>query len=107
MPLVPVTVNGRSYDIACDPGQEAQLKRLADDLVRRVDTLVAQVGQVGDARLLLMAGLLIADELETVRNGGTVAASGSADSAELDALADAVGDLASRVETIAGKLEAA
>ena len=32
MPMVPVVVNGRTYDIACDPGQEEHLKRLAGDL---------------------------------------------------------------------------
>ena len=109
MPMVPVTVNGRTYDIACDAGQEEQLKRLADDLSARVERLVSQVGQVGDARLMLMAGLLVADDLESLRQGGPA---GGDDRdrptlAEIDMLADAIGDLASRVEAIAGKLEAA
>lgn len=109
MPMVPVVVNGRTYDIACDPGQEEQLKRLAGDLASRVERLVAQVGQVGDARLMLMAGLLVADDLESLRHGG---GANTADrerptARDMDALADAVGDLASRVEAIAGKLEAA
>jgi cell division protein ZapA len=109
MPMVPVVVNGRTYDIACDPGQEEQLRRFADDLAARVERLVAQVGQVGDARLMLMAGLLVADDLETLRQGGAAGASAQDRTAlaELDALADALGDLASRVEAIAGKLEAA
>ena len=108
MPMVPVVVNGRTYDIACDPGQEEQLKRLAGDLASRVEHLVAQVGQVGDARLMLMAGLLVADDLASLRQGGTNGANREHLSApELEALADAVGDLASRVEAIAGKLEAA
>lgn len=109
MPMVPVVVNGRTYDIACDPGQEEQLKRLAGDLAVRVERLVAQVGQVGDARLMLMAGLLVADDLETLRQGGAAGSSNRERPtlAELDVLADAIGDLASRVEAIAGKLEAA
>ena len=108
MPMVPVVVNGRTYDIACDPGQEEQLKRLAGDLASRVERLVAQVGQVGDARLMLMAGLLVADDLASLRQGGTNGADRERPTApEIDALADAVGDLASRVEAIAGKLEAA
>ncbi len=109
MPMVPVVVNGRTYDIACDPGQEEQLKRLAGDLAARVERLVAQFGQVGDARLMLMAGLLVADDLESLRQGGPAGA-GERDRptlAEIDGLADAIGDLASRVEAIAGKLEAA
>lgn len=109
MAMVPVVVNGRTYEIACDPGQEEQLKRLAGDLAARVERLVAQVGQVGDARLMLMAGLLVADDLHSLRNGGNGSAAEPERPtvSEIDALADAVGDLASRVEAIAGKLEAA
>jgi cell division protein ZapA len=108
MPMVPVVVNGRTYDIACDPGQEEQLKRLAGEFAARVERLVAQVGQVGDARLMLMAGLLVADDLASLRQGGTNGADrDQPTSADMDALADAIGDLASRVEAIAGKLEAA
>jgi cell division protein ZapA len=108
MPMVPVVVNGRTYDLACDPGQEEQLKRLAGDLAARVERLVAQVGQVGDARLMLMAGLLVADDLASLRQGSANGADREQPtSGDMDALADAVGDLASRVEAIAGKLEAA
>jgi cell division protein ZapA len=109
MPMIPLTVNGRSYEIACDPGQEEQLRRLGTNLAARVEQLVAKVGQVGDARLMLMAGLLVADELETLRQGGAASAPAEARAAlaEIDALADALGDLATRVEAIAGKLEAA
>ena len=76
---------------------------------KRVDELVAAVGQVGDARLLVMASLLVADELSEVyteldalrneRRGPTVAAA-----------AMAIGDLdrlASRIEGIADRLERA
>jgi cell division protein ZapA len=105
MPQVSLTVNGRTYEIACDPGQEDQLRRLGGELAARVDRLVGQVGQVGDAQLMLMAGLLVADELESERNGGAIDPARA--QADLDTLADALGDLASRVEAIAGKLEAA
>ena len=105
MPQVSLTVNGRNYEIACDPGQEDQLRRIGGELAARVDRLVGQVGQVGDAQLMLMAGLLVADELEGERNGG--ASDPARAQGELDALANALGDLASRVEAIAGKLEAA
>ncbi|MEX0808260.1 MAG: cell division protein ZapA [Dongiaceae bacterium] len=105
MPLVPLTVNGRTYEIACDPGQEEQLRRLGGELAARVDRLIGQVGQIGDAQLMLMAGLLVADELEGQRSGGPDDPARAV--AELDTIAVAIGDLASRVEAIAGKLEAA
>lgn len=58
-----ITINGRAYQVACDDGQEAHLQRLATYIDQRVADLVKEVGQVGDARLLVMVSLLIADEL--------------------------------------------
>ncbi|MAF49140.1 MAG: cell division protein ZapA [Rhodospirillales bacterium] len=104
MAKVSVTINNRKYEIACDDGQEAHLSRLAQYVDRRVDELVAAVGQVGDARLLVMASLLVADELSEVYT-------------ELDALRDDprarvpslgaadLDRLAERIENIAGRLE--
>lgn len=67
MPLVNVLVNNHAYTVACDEGEEEHLRELARFLDGRVRQLIESVGQVGDARLLLMAGLVIADELsETV-----------------------------------------
>ena len=67
MAEVEVAINGRSYLMGCDDGQEEHLLLLAEEVGRRVEDLVATVGQVGDARLLLMASLLIADELYDAR----------------------------------------
>ena len=63
MPLVNVLVNGRAYTVACDEGEEPHLRELGQFLDKRVRELTGSVGQVGDTRLLVMAGLLIADEL--------------------------------------------
>jgi cell division protein ZapA len=63
MPLVEVMVNGRGYQIGCDTGHEDRLRELAQMLDKRVQALVSSVGQIGDARLLLMAGLVLTDEL--------------------------------------------
>ena len=63
MPLVEVMVNHREYQIACDAGQEDRLRDLGQMFDKRVQALAKSVGQVGDARLLLMAGLVLADEL--------------------------------------------
>jgi len=63
MAQVSVRINGRHYQVACEDGQEAHLQKLAAYIDERVAELVRDVGQVGDARLLVMAGLLIADEL--------------------------------------------
>lgn len=63
MAHVTVTINGRQYQVACDDGQEAHLSRLGTYVDNRVRELVAAVGQAGDARLLVMVSLLLADEL--------------------------------------------
>lgn len=63
MAQVSVRINGRQYQVACEDGQEEHLDKLAAYIDQRVAELVRDVGQVGDARLLVMSALLIADEL--------------------------------------------
>jgi cell division protein ZapA len=63
MGQVSVPVNGRSYAITCDDGQETRIRRLAQYVDAKVAQFVGSVGQVGEARLLLLAALVIADEL--------------------------------------------
>mgnify|MGYP003620484034 CR=1 FL=1 len=63
MAQVSIRINGRSYDVNCENGQEQHVQRLANALANTVQDLVKQVGQVGDARLLVMAGLVLADEM--------------------------------------------
>lgn len=62
-PQVTVAVNNRLYQVGCEAGQEQHITRLAAYIDTKVKDLATQSGQVGDARLLLLAGLLIADEL--------------------------------------------
>lgn len=63
MPQVTLTIHGRSYDMACDEGQEEHLQQLAQHLDARMSELEESVGHIGDMRLLVMASLLVADEL--------------------------------------------
>lgn len=58
-----VTVNGHNYVVACKAGEEEHLKFLADYMARKVASLVVSFGQIGEARLLLMASLMVADDL--------------------------------------------
>ena len=60
---VNVTINGRQYRMACEPGQEGQLLRLASDLESRIALLRGKFGEIGDARLVVMAALTVCDEL--------------------------------------------
>tara|TARA_B100001142_G_C14008050_1_gene529324 strand:+ start:110 stop:463 length:354 start_codon:yes stop_codon:yes gene_type:complete len=63
MGQVSVTINGRSYPVACDDGQEEHVSRLAAYLDKRAIGLADQIGSVSEARLLIMTSLLVADEL--------------------------------------------
>ncbi|MGY9017852.1 MAG: cell division protein ZapA [Alphaproteobacteria bacterium] len=110
MAQVDVAINGKSYRIACDDGQEDHLLQLAAFVDQRIQELVASVGQVGDARLLVMASLLISDELsETFSNLNSVDDNGAVDAAAEaeQVLAQTTEALAQRIELIAEKLEPA
>ena len=63
MAQVGITVNGRRYRLGCGEGEEARLQLLAGTLDRHIVALSDDFGQLGDERLLMMAGLMIADEL--------------------------------------------
>jgi cell division protein ZapA len=63
MAQVNVTINGRQYRMACEDGQEQHLMRLARDIDERIEHLRGSFGEVGDARLTVMAALTVADEL--------------------------------------------
>ena len=105
MGQVTVDINGRSYEIACDDGQEAHLARLSKYIDKRVAELVDSVGQIGDARLLVMASLLIADELSEVYTEiEELKGDGDAPAAPMQ-LPD-LERLAERIESIAERLEA-
>jgi cell division protein ZapA len=60
---VNVTINGRQFRMACEDGQEGHLQHLAKDLDDRIVALRGQFGEIGDARLTVMAALMVSDEL--------------------------------------------
>lgn len=63
MSQVNVTINGRQFRMACADGEEAHLRQLAKELDDRITSLRNQFGEIGDARLTVMAALMVADEL--------------------------------------------
>ena len=58
-----VTINGRQYRMACEDGQEVRLLKLAESMELRVTELRGKFGEIGDARLTVMAALTVCDEL--------------------------------------------
>jgi cell division protein ZapA len=63
MSHINVTINGRQYRMACEDGQEDHLRGLAEEFERRIQGLRGSFGEIGDARLVVMAALTVADEL--------------------------------------------
>ena len=109
MPQVSVKINGYSYTVGCEDGQEHHLIAMAREVENRIDSIKALGGQSGEARLLVLAALLMADELHDLRvEADTLRASSSRPArgkGDAEAAAKRMAKLAARAEQIAGELE--
>ena len=61
MPEVKVTIGGRDFDVACQQGEEHFLRAAASMLDAEAAPLIAAMGRLPEAKMLLMAGLMLAD----------------------------------------------
>jgi cell division protein ZapA len=61
MPEIEITIGGRSFQVACQPGEEHFLRAAASALDREAQPLTVQLGRLPESRMLLMAGLMVAD----------------------------------------------
>lgn len=108
---VSVAVGGRQYDVACPEGQEPHLQELAAHLDTKVQKLMTATRQAADQRLLIMAALLVADELFDQRKGGradSATGDAAANAAQLEEQAAAALDTyAQRIENLAARLQEA
>lgn len=116
MAQVNVTIDGKTYRMACDEGQEAHLENLAARFDKYVSHLKEGFGEIGDNRLTVMAGIMVMDELvemqkrikgieselETLRRTRDDALS-KADKND-SALTGVLTEMAVRLEAVAGKL---
>ena len=112
MSEVTITVNRRPYRLACEDGQEPHLLALAERVDGRVNDLIGKFGQIGDQQLLVMVGLLLADEAAELRRRldeqeHLTAERGSAFDAADEAAAGIVETLAARIEALADGIERA
>jgi cell division protein ZapA len=62
MPEVEITIGGRTFEVACQEGEEKYLHSAAKMLDTEAQVLTQQVGRIPEARMLLMAGLMLADK---------------------------------------------
>lgn len=104
MGQVTIAVGGRHYSLVCGDGEEPQLQRLAEYVDQKAETLSASLGRLSEARLLLMASLLISDELmdlkaQIAEQGGVASAPDTGEAEQK------LTRLAERLESLAFSLE--
>ena len=99
MGQINVTVGGHQYLLACRDGEESHLGRLAQMLNVKSEQLREQLGAIPENRMLLMAGILLADELADARDKGGTA---EPDSTQIDQILNQATD---RIKNIASLLE--
>ena len=104
---VVVKINGRDFPLTCADGQEPRTRRLAQYVDGKIAEFSKSLGQIGESRLLLLAALVIADELSDTgealqqeRNRPPVPEIPAA-----DAVASGIRDIAERIESIAARIE--
>jgi cell division protein ZapA len=100
MSNVTVTIGGRPYTVACAPGEEAHIELLGRSIDGKLEGMANLAGQA-EARTLLFAALLLADELHELRAGRapTPAADDGHAAGELERLAERLEGLAERLES--------
>jgi cell division protein ZapA len=105
MASVEVEIAARKYSVACRDGEEAHLRSVAAIVDSKARDAASALGSLSEARQLLFASLLLADELKEQRAGHAPAPTAPA-AAEIDpALVDALERLAGRVESLAEQFE--
>lgn len=116
MAQISVTIDGKQFRMACEDGQEAHLLSLAADVDGRIKSMRQSFGDIGDLRLAVMAGLMLADEVSEERRKAEAAAEAVAASREAvrnasqlgsereSDIAEAIVSLSERVERIARAL---
>ena len=119
MAQVSVSIGGRSYRLACNPGEEDHLEALARRVDEQIREMRASFGEIGDQRLTVMAALKIADEVAEAQKlageAGRLAdgalqserAARQAAEARAEGLARAIDETSVRIETLATTLSPA
>ena len=110
MPQVVVTIDGKTYRMACADGEEDHLRALAERFDKTLVQLRGAFGEIGDQRLTVMTGISVMDQL--VDAEAKLEASRE-DLAEFSRVKDeatdkvdrAEGDLTRKVEDITARIE--
>ena len=118
MPQVVVTIDEKTYRMACGEGEQAHLEALAAEVDGKIATLREGFGQIGDLRLTVMAAIMATDELSEARrriaelesglHAGKTRSSELQDghAAERASFADAMNETAEMLERLGARLDA-
>ena len=104
MAQVTIKINGYAYNVGCQDGEEPHLMAMAEQIEERVTRAKALGSQSGEAKLLVMAALFMADELHDLSLEIKAGAKGRTAAAE-KAAQDRIKKLAARAEAIASTVE--
>ncbi|MEM1073192.1 MAG: cell division protein ZapA [Pseudomonadota bacterium] len=125
MPEVRISIGGRDFDVACQAGEEHYLRTAARMLDDEAQVLSDQVGRLPEARMLLMAGLMLADKTASIEDrvaevqaqldeaqtelGALKSSSAEPERVEVpvvpDSVTDTLAELAARAEALAASVE--
>ena len=119
MPDVTITIGNREFEVACQDGEEHFLRTAAKMLDTEAQTLVTQIRHLTESRLLLMAGLMLADKTAGIDDNLKIAesriaeleaqlaeAQGAAKAARMpEGVVDSMAEIAARAEAIAMAVE--
>lgn len=111
MAEVTLTINGRSFGISCDDGQEQRVLNLGHYVDSRIKDISRAGGAANESHLLVLTALMLADEVHDLRDnvselGGEVQATRGLKQDELF-IAQAIDHLADRIDLIAGRMQKA
>ena len=106
MAEVEIEVAGKIFRVTCDDGQEAHLQRISTHLGDLTRELSADLGDIGETRLILLAALTVCDELEDARRrlAGLMAERDTLGPQTLGGAARVIEAAADRIETMASKV---
>ena len=102
--VVTIRLNGNPYQIGCGAGEEAHVSKLGEEVESIMQSLVASVGQIGEARLLAMVALILADRAAGHTENTPPQSEIAAATADQNAAAEALEMAAARITTLATRL---
>jgi len=105
MAQVTLRINGYAYTLGCQDGEEKHLEAMGAEVNRRIEGVRAAAGPSGEARMLVMAALLMADDIFELRAKLQAAEAAGSEPKADPALSRKLDRLAKRAEEIAEGLE--